>query len=122
MKIALLVLVFGLGLVVAIRMARAVQQAIDAEKKKAAQNQKKRSHYHWVWGSIHWIWLAVIPAAKYVYREWKTAPPNSAEKFLWTMLFAAIAAVLIWVVLKIVDKAVNKEPKPATQPENARIR
>ncbi len=118
------VVVFALGLVlwIAIKIARAVQRAVDAEKIRAATGEKKQSRYHWVWGSIHWIWLVVIPAAKYVYREWKTAPANSAEKFFWTMVFALTAAIILWIAVRILDRVVNRDKKPADAPENALIR
>lgn len=114
MIVAVLVFVFGVALWAAIKIARAVQREVNAAQK----DQKKQGRYHWI-GSIHWIWAGAIPAARYVYREWKTAPPNSVEKFLWTTLFAATAAVAIWMLLKILDRAINKETKPVVQPESA---
>lgn len=119
---AVMVLIFGIGLWAAIRIARAFQRGIDAANKKAAEAKKKPSPYHWVWSSFHWIWVGVIPAAKYVYREWKTAPKDSAEKFFWTMVLAAVVAAAIWILIKILDRIIYRETKPATQPESARIR
>lgn len=116
------VLVLVLVLWIAIKFARAVQREINAANKKAAEGKKKRSSYHWVFGSFHWIWAGIIPVAKYIYREWKTAPPDSTEKFLWTMLLAATGAVAIWIVMKILDRIINKEPKPVTQTDSARMR
>lgn len=112
---AVMILIFGLGLWVAIKIARAVQREVDSAQK----DKKKQSRYHWVFGFFHWIWAGLIPAMKYVYREWKTAPPNSAEKFLWTMLLAATGAVAIWILIKILDRAINKETKPVMQPDGA---
>lgn len=110
-----LILAFGIALFVAIKIARALQREVNAASKKAAGSKRKRSPYHWVWGSFHWIWAGVIPLAKYVYREWKTAPPNSAEKFLWTMLLALTGAVVLWILMKIVDRLVNREPRALSE-------
>jgi len=112
-----LILIFGVALFIAIKIAKAVQREVD----KVKTDKKRQARYHWL-GSIHYIWMAVIPAAKYVYREWKTAPPNSAEKFFWTMVLAATCAVAAWILMKILDKLVNKDSKPAVAQENARIR
>ena len=122
MLILFSVLVIGLMFWIALRTASKVQRSIDAANKKTAESKKKQSRYHWVFGSFHWIWTAIIPAARYVYREWKTAPPNSAEKFLWTMLLAATGAVVIWILMKILDKAINRGSKPAVQPDEALTR
>ena len=120
MVIAALVLLFGIVLWVAVKAAQAVQRAIDAEKKKAAENKKKRGAYSWIWGSIHSIWFGVFGGVKYVYRQWRTAPPESLEKFAWTMVLAALVAAALWVVLRILDAAINRETKPAVQPDAAR--
>lgn len=114
MIIATLVLLVGLVIWIAVKLAQAVQREVD----KANRDKKKQSAYHALSG-LHWLWAGVFGGLKYIYKEWKTAPPDSLEKFGWTMALAAIAALALWGVLKIVDRVVNKEHKPANPPENA---
>lgn len=120
--VVVIVLFSGLVLWVAIKIAKAVQRTVDAANEKAAEDNEEQSPYHWVRGSLNLIWAWGIPAAKYVYREWKTAPPNSAEKLLWTMLLAATIAAVMWILIKVLDRFINRDTKLAVQPENALIR
>lgn len=112
---AAMTLLFGVGIWAAIEIARGVQREVDAANKEAGDTNKRPGPYQRVWSALHWIWVAVIPGAKYVHRKWKTAPEDSAEKLFWTMVLAAAIAAAIWIVMKILDGFINREPRPVTE-------
>jgi Na+/proline symporter len=118
MIVAVAILLIGIVIWLAVKIAREIKRAID-EEKRSGRKGKKHSSYRWIYGSLHSIWFGVFGGVKYVYRQWKTAPPESLERFAWTMVLAALIAAALWIMLRILDAAINRESKPAVQPDAA---
>ena len=119
---AAMILIFGLGVWAALKIARAVQRAVDAANKTPAENAKKQSLYHSVWSSFHSMWFVALPAVKYVYHAWHKALPNSFWKFIWTMVLAAMIALGLWMLVQLADWVVNRGTKQTNQPDVALTR
>ncbi len=110
----LALVLFGIAIVlIALRVARAVREAIEREKANAgAEGKKPESEYSWI-GHIHGYWWALgtaVAGLKFIYREWKTAPVGSWERLGWGALLALIVALAMYAVLRLVDRKLNGQP------------
>lgn len=108
----LLFLAIAIALIlVGLRVANALQEKVD----RAQGREHKQTDFGWldhIYG-FWWIGGATLGGLKYVYREWKTAPVGSCERFGWLMLLAAIIAIALFAVLKIVDHTLNADRSSA---------
>ncbi|MCX8052482.1 MAG: hypothetical protein N3B12_01625 [Armatimonadetes bacterium] len=113
MWILALLIVSAAVVLIAIRAARAVREAVEREKAKAqAEGKKLEGEYSWI-GHIHGYWWAlgsVVAGLKYIYKQWKTAPEGSPEKLGWGMLLALIVALAMFAVLKLIERKLNGRP------------
>ena len=53
----------------------------------------------------------VVAAVNYVYRAWRTSPEGSLERLGWTLAMAATAAAVIWLIVVVIDRRINRSPK-----------
>jgi UDP-N-acetylmuramyl pentapeptide phosphotransferase/UDP-N-acetylglucosamine-1-phosphate transferase len=96
-------------LVFAFKVARQAQKAIDAQKQKSGE-KKKQSHGWAALQILHSVFGGIFAGLlKYAY-NWRNAPPGSADRLKWELLLAVVALGL-WVVIKFIDRRINREER-----------
>ena len=100
------------GVCLAVALLLALRESKNPKRRKAKLQQEQKDTAWSFLGMLHGPLGALgLGALKYVYKAWKTAPAGSAARLVWTMVIAAIAAVVLWAVLEIIDGIINREPR-----------
>ena len=84
----------------AVRRGQQLDKILDVKK-------EKHGFLPFILQHLWPIGAAVVGGFKFVYKAWRSAPPNSWPKFGWGILLAAIIAGLCWLVVYIIDRKLN---------------
>jgi hypothetical protein len=99
------IILVGITILRAIRSDERRKQAEDGVGSEAS----KKQHTWLEFVELYWWVLGWAAAAlKFIYRQWKTAPEGSREKFGWGLLLAFIVSVGMYALLKLVDHRINR--------------
>lgn len=108
-RLWLIAIVVGvLAIWFALKIAREARKAAEREKERTGRSEDDVAGSWFGTAFGHWGTIAAaFGGLKYIYKEWKTAPPGSLEQFGWGSLLVLIIALALFLLLKMVERKLN---------------